>query len=252
MIGQKKMVKKVSIIIAAYNYEEYIEECLFSCLNQVNVTKYEVIVINDGSTDQTLNGAKKFKNNDKLHIYSINNSGIEAASNFGIRQASGEYVVRVDADDKLAENYLEVMLSVLEEVSCTFYYSDYYEINKESVVTNTSELPEFDKKEIVKRGDFLATGTLYKKEKLIEVGLYDVENPNCGLENFELILKLLAKGYTGYKVDKPLFYYRRHGKNLSAKKRKKIIQYGNKLADQFNLKGFQTNKFHPYNLKLKI
>jgi len=88
-----------SIIITSFNYENYIEKCIESCINQNTTYQYEVILIDDGSTDSTHKIIEKYS--DKINIVKQNNSGLESAANKGISRSCADYFVRVDADDYL-------------------------------------------------------------------------------------------------------------------------------------------------------
>lgn len=94
---------KISIIIPAYNVEDYIEKCLLSVFNQ-NYKDYEVIVINDGSTDNTLNIIKKFKN---IKLINQKNKGLSMARNTGVKNSLGEYIFFLDSDDYISPHFLE-------------------------------------------------------------------------------------------------------------------------------------------------
>jgi len=96
------------------------------------------------------------------------------------------------------------------------------------------------------RGDFLATGTVYPKKMLVDIGLYSEKIKNCGLENYQLILELMDRGFTGKHIKKNLFFYRRHGSNLSDKTFGSITNYGNKLTKQYGLDFYTINQYHPY------
>lgn len=237
-----------SIIITTYNYEKYIDDCIQSCLKQEHFDDYEIIIVNDGSTDDTENILNKYVDYSKIRIFNRSNKGIECSSNFGIKKALGKYVVRVDADDTINIDLLSVLVEKIEKNNVSFVYSDYTIINENGELINRMFLPVFSKQEILKRGDFLATGTLYKKEILERIGLYNENYKNCGLENYELIINLLNKNFEGLQVDKPLFCYRRHDKNISEVKKDIIIDYGKKLYHKFGLGKFMTNEFHPYEL----
>ena len=91
----------LSIIIPVYNVEQYIEACLDSILTQ-NLNDFEIICINDGSTDNSLGILEKYQNKERrLKIYSQKNSGPGVARNFAINIAKGDYICFVDPDDKL-------------------------------------------------------------------------------------------------------------------------------------------------------
>ena len=112
-------------------------------------------------------------------------------------------------------------------------------------------LPIYNKEEVLERGDFLATGTIYRKDYIEKVGFYSECYKNTGLENYELILNLLSLGVEGERIPEVLFFYRRHNLNMSELKRDKIINYGIELFQRFNLGRYSTNKNHPYKLKIK-
>lgn len=235
----------VSIVITAYNYSSYIEECINSCIQQKkNPLKYEVIVVDDGSTDDTPELLNNIKNK-LLRKYRIKNSGIEIASNFGFSKALGKYIVRVDADDKLKSNYLLMMQRNLTD-KFDFYYSDYEIINGDGMSMGEMNLPSFEVPEIKARGDFLATGTLYSSSALRKVAFYSEAVRNSGLENYELILKMLCQKMVGKHIPEKLFCYRRHSLNLSSSRLSQILMNGEILFHRLGLGQYGTNKFHPY------
>ena len=103
------MQPKISVIIPVYNVETYIEECLNSVIGQT-FRDIEIILVNDGSTDLSLEIIKTFAEKDKrITFYSQENKGVSVARNSGIRKARGEYILFVDSDDKIVENTLTVL-----------------------------------------------------------------------------------------------------------------------------------------------
>lgn len=100
---------KVSIIIPVYNTEKYLEKCLDSVVNQT-LKDIEVICINDGSTDSSLEILEKFANKDnRIKIFNTNNNGAGAARNIGLQNFNGEYVIFMDSDDWIRENTHEIL-----------------------------------------------------------------------------------------------------------------------------------------------
>ncbi|MBR0467889.1 glycosyltransferase family 2 protein, partial [Candidatus Saccharibacteria bacterium] len=110
-------MKRVSIIIPNYNNGEYIEECLRSAIKQ-NYQNKEIIIIDDGSTDNSISVTKDFiKNNKKesVRLLTQNNLNAAIARNEGIRVATGDYVLFLDSDDVLEENALNTLMVAVEE-----------------------------------------------------------------------------------------------------------------------------------------
>lgn len=105
----------ISIIIPAYNAEKYIERSVNSCLKQ-DYLDIEIIIVDDGSTDKTLNISRKLqKNINKINVLKQQNSGVSAARNLGIASAKGEYIIFLDADDYLESDFCTKMLSEMEK-----------------------------------------------------------------------------------------------------------------------------------------
>ena len=116
---------KYSIIVPAYNVEKYVEQALQSVLAQ-KVTNYECIIVNDGSTDKTLEVVEAMVgNNERFKIITQENQGLSGARNTAIRNASGEYLVFLDADDYLSNNALEIMERGIETHSDVTLFNFY-------------------------------------------------------------------------------------------------------------------------------
>lgn len=112
------MNEKVSIVVPVYNVEKYIEDCLLSLVNQT-YNDIEIIVVNDGSTDNSLmiceEYAKKYNN---IILLSIKNQGVSYARNLGMDNSNGDYIICVDSDDIIESDMIEQMLSIAKEEKC--------------------------------------------------------------------------------------------------------------------------------------
>ena len=156
---------KLSIIIPAYNAEEYIENCLRSCVSQdLDATWYEILVINDGSRDNTEELVNKFSEaHPNVQLITQENQGNGAARNTGVKHANGDYIYFLDADDYIAEDTLgKLVFLVFEHDLDVLGFSSINVVDSEQKMAKQRPM-EVDM-EVVQSGiDFLATYN-YKAE----------------------------------------------------------------------------------------
>ena len=109
-----------SIIIPVYNCEKYLRDCLDSCINQDLLNdEYEVLCVNDGSTDSSINILNDYANRySHIKVFSQDNRGVSAARNIGLDNAKGEYIMFLDGDDLIRKNCLQGLKKTLEEKPC--------------------------------------------------------------------------------------------------------------------------------------
>ena len=117
----------VSVIIPVYNVDKFLPRCLGTVLDQTFAGEYEVICINDGSTDNSGAILEKFaKNNNKIKILTQQNKGLSEARNAGVKAASGEYILFVDSDDFIAQNALEGLYNFAKKHNSDVVIFDHY------------------------------------------------------------------------------------------------------------------------------
>lgn len=115
--------KKVSIIVPIYNVEKYLPNCIESLISQ-SYKNIEIILVNDGSLDKCLDICNDFsKNDNRIIVINKKNGGVSSARNIGFDKSSGDYIVYVDGDDWLEVDYVEYMVSLLENNKCDFALS---------------------------------------------------------------------------------------------------------------------------------
>ena len=237
---------KYSIIITNYNYHKFLDRCISSSLNQEKKKSFEVLIVDDGSSSESIEIIKKYKNKNNFKAFFLKNHGLEKAANFAILKAKGKYIIRVDADDLLVSNFLnKVDNYIIRYPNYKFYYSNYHIVDEDEKIISTKVLPKFSTKEIIERGDFLATGTVYERNTIIKFGLYDTKKKNCGLENYSLILRLILSKIKGFRINEPLFFFRLHKKSMSKRKMKEIKNYGSFLMANNGFKFYKRNRNHP-------
>lgn len=152
-IFKNPIIKKeidLSIVMPAYNVEKYIKKCIESVVNQNTKYNYELIIVNDGSTDDTEDIIKKFDSN-KIKYIKQENQGLSGARNTGIENAVGKYITFIDSDDIMEENAIEIMMDAMMKESADIVVGSYYMFvndkgerqncisEKRVIVNNTSE-----------------------------------------------------------------------------------------------------------------
>ena len=197
----------LSIVIPIYNAEEYLEECLESVINQeVPFDEYEIICIDDGSTDNSNSILEKYnKIIDNLTVFYQNNNGVSSARNKGIKLAKGDYIWFVDADDFISKNAIELLLPIIKEdlfdrvvfsyYTTFFTYKDY--VGNSMVVNQLN----------ARTTDGSVCTSVYKKQFLIYNCIMFREGIDAGednLFNYELN-KMNGKQKT---IDDALYFYR--------------------------------------------
>jgi len=209
----------LSVIISAYNYDRYIERCVRSVLDQsLRRNQYEIIVVNDGSTDKTKDILENYKEDVRIYHFE-KNQGISAARNFGIKKAKGQFVVFVDADDYIQHDMLLIQKTFLSENNSLDAVSvDYYLVDERGnhiQHVNAEEKP-------------IACGIMFRKDFLYDVGLYDESFK--AREEEDLRIRFLKK-YKIYNIILPLYRYRMHDNNLT-KDKQKMDEHLTKLIDK--------------------
>lgn len=197
------MTPTITVLIAAYNVEKYIGRAIRSILNQtIDRSEYEIIVINDGSTDRTRFALEVFEEEVRL----FNNEtqlGLPASLNLGIRKAKGQFIVRIDGDDYVSKDFLKILELHLrsnediDAIACDYILVD----DNMHILGHKSCLEEP-----------IACGIMFRIEQIIDIGLYD-ENFLCK-EDEDIRLRFLKK-YNIDRVRLPLYRYRRHENNMT-------------------------------------
>lgn len=154
---------KISIIIPVYNTEKYLGQCLESLVNQT-YRDIEIIIINDGSTDNSGMLCRKYKNKDnRIKYFEIQNKGVAFARNFGIKKSSGQYIMFIDSDDFIEKNTLEIIDKYLKDKDLIIYgYDRSYKNRKINQIENSRDINLLNLKEVIFSNDNIG-GYLWNK-----------------------------------------------------------------------------------------
>lgn len=197
---------KVSVIIAIYNCERYIGRAIRSLSDQsLRREDYEIIVVDDGSTDHTGQVLESF--GDWIKVITLSeHKGLPYACNKGIREALSRFVVRVDADDYVHEDLLRVEYLYLsfnkhiDAVACDYYVVD----DREKIIARKNAST-----------DPIACGIMFRKDNLVTIGLYD--ESFLMLEDADLRIRYLQK-FNIWHIELPLYRYRSHETSMTKDK----------------------------------
>lgn len=193
---------KISVVIPSYGQAEYLEEAIQSVLSQTSEA-HEVIVVDDGSTDGSLEIAKRYE--PRVKVISQINKGLASARNTGIMNATGDYIFFLDADDKMLPNCLKVI---------HIYSYEQYDVIAPSIHcfgkaeqdVILMQNPTFDD---FKEGNRLAYCQAIKREVLLEVGGYSPRMDMLGgWEDLHLTYDLMRRGKKIVTTKEPLVAYR--------------------------------------------
>ena len=247
----------LSIIIPVYNVENYLALCVESLLNK-NYAKYqyEVILVDDGSTDKSGIICDKLKSKyENIKVIHKSNGGLSSARNAGIKVEKGEWISFIDSDDIVIENYIKIITSIIKNYHLDIVMFRYLPFNEEKYLDNSLRKITFNKasfKKISKKDamDALFDGnyTNYSWNKVYKKSLFNKILFPVG-KNFEDVIttcKLIDKANTFGKYKDILYFYRqRKGSILNATDpNKKLLQIQNSIqARILQLNFFNTHKY---------
>lgn len=196
---------KVSVIVPVYNVEEYIQKCLESLVNQT-LKDIEIIVVNDGSTDNSGNIIREYvrKYNDKIKYYTKKNGGLSDARNYGLKFATGDYIAFLDSDDYVVNTMYEKMYNKAIKEKCDYVECDFiwkYD-NKEK---KDIGIRYKNKHEMLIRARVVAWNKLIKRNLIEKI---KIEFPrSLRYEDVEFFYKLLPHIQKFGVVEECLIYY---------------------------------------------
>lgn len=202
----------VSIYITNYNYGRYIKQSIESVLNQ-SYSPIELFIIDDGSTDNSKEIIEGYRNRPNLTIIYQQNKGLNATNNVALGLANGKYFMRLDADDFLDPKAVETMVAAMEkDPDLGLVFPDYYYVDADGLVTGEEKRHDFETNVTLYDQPAHGACTMVRTEYLKKLGGYN-ESFTCQ-DGYELWVKFVLRHKVN-NVNQPLFYYRRHGNNLT-------------------------------------
>ncbi|MDF7810186.1 glycosyltransferase family A protein [Hymenobacter sp. YC55] len=204
------MKNLVSIVIPCFNHGKYLYDAIMSVERFYGLYSYEIIIVNDGSTDSYTNDIVSSLNKDKYIVINQSNQGLAAARNNGINIASGEYIIPLDSDNMLEEAYLKTGVGILEkDPSVDVVYGDaiFFGDNDGIRKTGLSEAGSFDLVRIL-NSNYIDACAIFRKSAWKKVGGYDGKMPAMGHEDWEMWIHIFLSGGNLYYLNEVCFRYR--------------------------------------------
>ena len=220
----------VSVIIPCYNQGNYLMDAIMSVFEQSH-DSFEIIVVDDGSTDPQTTSLLDSLALPATTVIRQPNVGLPGARNAGIRAASGEFIVALDADDELKSTYLSELLSALRSNSQAGFAHCWAELYGD--VEYVWATRPFNLAWMLVENSVVGC-TMIRAEALDAVGLYD-ETMTSGNEDWELWIRLAKSGWESEQVRKPLFRYRKHGHTMSVDTESAFVAGRKKVLERVGL-----------------
>lgn len=213
----------ISIIVPIYNAENYLDKCIESLLNQTK-KEIEIILINDGSTDNSEKIIKSYKDK-RIKYFKNENQGIGKTRNFGIEKAKGKYLMFVDSDDYIDKNMAKLMFDKAFSNSLDMVVCDYYKvINNENI---EEKLPSFKPTTLKNSPNLLYDINLSPWNKIYKTSLVKDNNirfvEDLKYEDAPFVIETLDKANKIGKVNKCLNYYVIHGNSETTVRDKRVF-----------------------------
>ena len=230
---------KVSVVVPVYNVEKYLTECLDSIINQT-LEDIEIICVNDGSTDSSLEILNNYAQKDK-RIIVINkaNSGYGNTMNIGINASTGEYIGIIESDDFADKNMFEDLYKTAKENDADIVKSDWYHYwskNKFSRKNNrispakAFKLTNSKQDKSLLRIDPSVWSAIYKRDFLNKYNIRFLETPGASYQDLAFSFKVFALAERVILTDKAYLYYRQDNMNSSVKSKTKVYC----VCDEYN------------------
>jgi glycosyltransferase involved in cell wall biosynthesis len=215
---------KLTVIIPCYNQGRFLQDALSGVSDQTDI---EVIIVNDGSTDQETIEIFKKVDRSKYKVIEQENKGLSATRNIAIENASADYILALDADNIVMPEYYRKAIQILDsnpEVGVVYANPIFFGVKNENVY-----LTDFNLYKIL-NANYIDACAVFRKVAWAEAGDYDVNMPIQGYEDWELWIGIAKKGWRFHYLNEHLFKYRVSENSMLAgcnipENKKKLLNY---------------------------
>lgn len=233
----------VSVIIPCYNQGAFLQEAIDSVQAQTHPS-YEIIIVNDGSTDPYTIDVLAAKSKEGFNVIHVPNGGVSAARNIGIEVAKGEFILPLDADDKIGPNYLQNAVEVL--INNSGVKLVYCECEFFGALSGKLEVPRYSMEEMLLQ-NLIFNAAVFRKKDFEATGGYDT-NFLTGWEDWEFWLRFVTKKEEVYKLPGTHFFYRIKELSRNASLKGDKLKVAEQQLFKKHLDKYLANYPHPITL----
>ena len=222
---------KISVVVPVYNVEKYLKECIDSIINQT-LEDIEIICVNDGSTDSSLEILNNYaKKDSRIIVINKSNSGYGHTMNMGLNAASGEYIGIIESDDFADKNMFEDLYKLAKEYDADIVKGDWYNYwsknkfarkNNRISSAKTLKLTNSKQDKSLLRINPSVWSAIYKKDFLNKYNIRFLETPGASYQDLAFSFKVFALAEKVILTDKAYLYYRQDNMNSSVKSKTKV------------------------------
>lgn len=231
---------KISVIVTVYNLENYIEKCISSILKQ-SFKDFELLIINDGSKDNSLEVVKQFTDK-RITILDKENGGLSDARNFGLLKAKGDYILFIDGDDYIEQDMLEQLYFTAQKKSCDVVECAYYKEFEKRKIIKKKFNTNFDK---IRIHPCNVWNKLYKKDIVNKINFLK----NVWYEDIDFNIKISKYIETIGFVTAPLYHYIQRDGSIIHTTSKKILDIFLVCNDIINFAKNEYDKIYWFDME---
>lgn len=220
------MLPKISIVIPCYNHGRYIREAIASVEECRDAQLYEIIIINDGSTDKVTIEVLRELADEGYQVVNQANQGLGAARNNAIKKATGKYILPLDSDNKIRPGYIYESIKILDaQPHIAMVYGDAEYFGDKRGISKTGE---FNLQKIMLE-NYIDACAVYRKSIWETLEGYDENMPVMGVEDWDLWLNMAFNNYSFHYINEVMFDYRVSGtsmlRSISETQRALVFKY---------------------------
>jgi glycosyltransferase involved in cell wall biosynthesis len=219
----------VSVIIPTYNSAALVLGAAKSVLSQT-LQEFELIIVDDGSTDNTMEVIAPLLVDQRIHYLYQENKGPPGARNAGAMASSGRYLAFLDADDFLAADALEVFVQRFDASGAAWANVSYLRLEGSARTLRKAEWPSGDAFLAILEDDFITRCPFFRRSEFFDLGTYDEKMPIR--EDWDINIRLIASGKPHICIEEPLYLYTQTEGSLTMGNRRRVHFYTEKLLQK--------------------